>query len=133
MTTSTFKLFDGMVPFFKDDDVLDDELVTMDSEVFRLLSADPFRLAGSGDQKTYYAGALVEFILVTSRPFDHATGCLTWMVEKLVKDKNMSVGNKFEPEEKTQILCPRPVDGLKAHPTSITTTTTDDYENTSIT
>ena len=114
-------------PFFKDEDVLNDELVTMDSEVFRLLSADPFRLAGSGEGKTYYAGALVDFILVTSRPFDHATGCLTLMVEKLVKDKKMSAGNKFEPEEKTQILCPRSVHGFGAHPTSITTTTTDYY------
>ena len=87
MNTSTFNMFDGVVPFFKDEDVLNDELVMMDSEVFRLLSADPFRLAGSGEGKTYYAGALVDFILVTSRPFDHATGCLTLMVEKLVKDK----------------------------------------------
>ena len=74
VTTSTFKMFDGMVPFCKDDDVLYDELVMMDSEVFRLLSADPFRLAGSGEGKTYYAGALMDFILVASRPFDHATG-----------------------------------------------------------
>ena len=49
------------------------------------------------------------------------------MVEKLVKDKKMSVGNKFEPEEKTQIFCPRSVDGFEARPTSITTTTTDYY------
>ena len=127
MATSTFKLFDGMVPFFKDDDVLDDELVRMDSEVFRLLSADPFRLAGSGEGKTYYAGALLEFILVANKTFDHATGCLDLMVEKLVKDKKMSVGNKFEPGEKTQILCPRSVDGPEAHPTSITTTTPEDH------
>mgnify|MGYP001466300911 CR=1 FL=1 len=127
VTTSTSNMFDGIVPFFKDDDVLDDELVMMDSEAFRLLSADPFRLAGSGEGKTYYAGALMDFILVASRPFGHATGCLTLMVEKLVKDKKMSVGNKFEPEEKTQINCPRSVDGFEAHHTSITTTTTDDY------
>ena len=93
-----------------------------------MLSADPFRLAGSGEGKTYYAGALMDFILVANKPFDHATGCLTLMVNKLAKDKNMSVGNKFEPQEKTQILCPRSVDGFEAHPTSITTTTTD-YDN----
>ena len=127
MNANTFKMFDGMVPFFKDEDVLNEELVMMGSEVFHLLSADLFRPAGPGDQKTYYAGALVDFILVTNKPFDHATGCLTLMVEKLVKDKKMSVGNKFEPEEKTQILCPRSADGLEAHPTSITTTTTDYY------
>ena len=99
----------------------------MDSEVFRLLSADPFRLAGPGEGKTYYAGALMDFILATSKPFDHATGCLTLMVEKLVKDKKMSVGKKFEPQEKTQIHCPQSVGGFEAHPTSITTTTTDYY------
>ena len=127
VTTSTFKIYDGIVPFFKDDDVLNDELGTLEGEVFRLLSADPFRLAGSGEGKTYYAGALMDFILVTSRPFDHATGCLTLMVEKLVKDKKMSMGTKFEPEEKTTILTPRGEDGLEAHPTSITTTTADYY------
>ena len=81
VTTSTLKMFEGMAPFFEDNDVLDDELVMMDPDVFRLLSADPFRLAGSGEGKTYYAGALMDFILVASRPFDHATGCLTLMVE----------------------------------------------------
>ena len=67
VNTEPFKMFDGMVPFFYDDDVLEDELVMFDSEVHRLLSADPFRLAGSGEGKTYYTSALMDFILVASK------------------------------------------------------------------
>ena len=29
----------------------------------------------------------MDFNIVTNRPYNHATGCLTLMVEKLVKDK----------------------------------------------
>ena len=68
----------------------------------------PYKLAwATKEGKTLYVNALGHFILAASLPFDHTTGSLTLMLEKFVKDTKMSIANKFEPEERTEIFCPR--------------------------
>ena len=114
-TTGNFTSYDGMVPFFLDEEILQDELVMLEGEVHRLLTGDPFRLAQQHKLQTYYLGITKDWVLVASKPFDHVSQNQTLMLEKLVKDKKNSSDTKFEPEEKTAIHAPRTVEGFEVH------------------